>query len=184
MVTSPSSLPVTADDLSTHLRIDLGCSVESDDVLEACIQSAVSELEYPNGWLGRSIVPQTLRLTYDDTPPSVIQLPGAPVTAIVSVNYLDIEGDAQTVSTYYTDLSAEPAIIWTREGWPAMYPDLRRFWIDYTAGYATVPDILKQWVLIRAADLYRDREGMVTGQYTTVEHITRMLDGWRVRCTA
>ena len=64
--------------------------------------------------------------------------------------------------------------------------------IQYRAGYelpegsdddprTAIPAVIRQWLLIRSADLYCNRESGVMGQISEVSHIRHMLDNWRVR---
>lgn len=187
VVTPPASLPVTVEEAKKHIR--LICFDGSDDfdgfedgLIEGMIGAAVDEVDAPNGWLGRSLVPRTLRLTLDSYPRSIIRLPGVPVTDVLSVKYTDEAGDEQTITDYEVDLTAEPAILWTRTGWPSMRSEPARMRIEYTAGYAGgVPDIIKQWILIKVADYYAQREGIIVGTIVAnLQHVQRMLDNMRV----
>ena len=196
VVTAATALPlVVATEVRTHLRI--GHSAE-DDALTQKLNSAIGELAAPIGWLGRSIMPQTLRLTLDGPPPRVIYLPGPPVTKIETIK---TRGDDDTLTTIYddgtsvdtiglkTDLTAEPALIWPDDdiGWPSdikQGPDSMR--IDYDAGYAdaaSVPSEIKEWLLLRVGELYRDREASMLGiAGNPLHHAQYMLSNLRVRC--
>lgn len=188
-VVTPNAGPViTTADVKLHLRVDHSTE---DTPIAAALAAAVEELDVgTKGWLGRSILSQTLKLTLDSQPPDVLYLPGPPVTSVSSVKYRDEDDVIQTIasSEYLSDLTAEPALLWIGEnGWPSDMkcdgPDLVR--IEYVAGYANaaaVPKAVRQWLLIRAAELYRDREGSVLGVTTTpLRHVDRMLDNLRVR---
>lgn len=182
----PAGLPLDLEtEVKPHLRVEHD---DEDDLIELCVAAAVQQLDTPDGWLGRSLVSRTLRLTLDAPPPDVIRLPGPPVTAISSVAYRDQDDEFVTIDSadYLSDLTAAPALLWPGDaGWPPMKggPDTMR--ITYVAGYASaaaVPKVIKQWLLIRTADLYRDRESLVLGaSVAPVSHIDRMLDNWRVR---
>lgn len=187
VVTPNGSAVITTADAKLHLRIDHSTE---DTLVDALVSTAAAELETPNGWLGRSLLSRTVRLTLDSPPPDVIYLPGPPVTAISSVKYRNTDDTFTTISSsdYLYDLTAEPALLWIGDdGWPTDMkcdgPDLVR--IEYVAGYtnaAAIPKAIRQWILIRAAELYRDREGSVVGTIATrLEHVDRMLDNHRVR---
>jgi len=158
-----------------------------DSSIERMIQAATQEIDAPDGWLGRSLLTRTLRLSLDAQPPSVVQLPGPPVTEVTAVKYRDAAGDEHEMdpADYRVDLDAEPALIWPREAWPVIAAEPGSMKIEYVAGYGAaedVPALIQQWVLIRVGDLYRDREGSVIGTITSqLTHVQRMLDNLRVR---
>ena len=186
VVTPATTDILTAAEAKAHLRVE----TSSDDALiTELIKAATEELDPPRGWLGRSLITRTLRLTLDAFPPDVLYLPGPPVTSVSSVKYRDTNDVIQTldVSLYLTDLIAEPALLWIGDdGWPDAImggPDTVR--IDYVAGYANaaaIPHAIRQWLLIRIGDLYRDREGTVLNATPAiVGHVDHMLDNWRIR---
>lgn len=186
VVTPNAGEVVVTADVKAHLRIDHSTE---DTLIAALMAAAVNEIDSPNGWLGRSLLSRTLRLTLDAPPPDVLYLPGPPVTAINSVKYRDEDDAFVTIDSadYLSDLTAEPALLWIGEdGWPSgmqQGPDCLR--VEYVAGYASaaaIPKAVRQWLLIRAAELYRDREGSVLGVPSTpLRHVDRMLDNLRVR---
>lgn len=189
-----TEVAVALDDAKLHLRVDHD---DEDDYITALIEAATSEIDTPRGWLGRSLMTRELRLTLDDYPPYIIYLPGPPIESIESVEYRDRDGVIQTLDEdeYETDLLAEPGLIWpARDGdlcrgyWPTDMqcggPDLFR--VNYKAGYgddpSDLPRIIRQWILCRVGDMYRDREGSIIGTNATqLTHVERSLDGMRVR---
>lgn len=193
VATAPASAPITTVDLKAHLRIDHS---DEDDQLDAYLAAAVGEIDSPHGWLGRSLFTRTLRLTLDAYPPRIIYLPGPPVTLIETITVRDSEDDLNVIYDDGTavdliglmsDLTAEPALIWADDtiGWPSDIksgPDSMR--IDYTAGSAVadIPKTIRQWLLMRTGELYRDREASMLGiPSTRLHHADRMLDSLRVR---
>lgn len=191
---------VTTAELKTHLRI---IHSDEDDYLDSLIKAATQEIDMPSdttnsrpGWLGRSLLQRTLKLTLHAVPPHTIHLPGPPVQSISTVEYRKSDDTFETIdsSDYHSDLSAEPAKLWPDGEWPlnlggdwpqAIHGGPDTFRVTYVAGYASasdIPEVIKQWVLCRAAELYRDREGSALGVTSTrLTHIDRMLDNWRVR---
>ncbi len=86
------------------------------------------------------------------------------------------------------DLTAEPALIWPDRdiGWPSdIQGGVDSVRIDYVAGYANeaaIPRAIRQWLLMRTAELYRDREPSVLGVASNpLRHADRMLDSLRIR---
>lgn len=192
VVTEPSGLPVSVNAAKTHLRIEHSAE---DGTLRDLIQSAADELGSPKGWLGRSLKTQTLRLTLDAYPPAKVYLPGPPVT---KVNTIEVRGSDDAFTTVYdadgaidtltlqSDLTAAPAWIWPSDtvGWPSdIKNDIDAVRIEYHAGYAAdaLPKVIRQWLLMRVAELYRDREPSVLAVASTeLPHAKRMLDNLRV----
>lgn len=193
VVTAPAELPVTVDELKVQARTlfpgesDPFAGAE-DTLLTRLIGAATDELDGPTGWLGRSLVTQTLRLSLDKPPPRLIRLPYPPVSAIVSITYYDTDDVLQTVDAadYQSDLDAEPALVWptSDKKWPSSRNTPGRFRVDYTAGYGAagdVPDIIRQAILIAAATLYRDRELTALDAIHRNEYLYRQLENWRRR---
>jgi uncharacterized phiE125 gp8 family phage protein len=192
---APASAPLDVDvDVKPHLRI--GHNGE-DAKLTRLVAAAVGVLDTPNGWLGRSLITRTLRLTLDAAPPRVIYLPGPPTTKIEQISYRDADDNFVTVYDpdvgpvdtvgLKSDLTAEPALIWPDDeiGWPTDIksgPD--SFRVDYVTGYAdadAIPEAINQWLLQRVGELYRDPEASSLGvEVKQIHHADRSLDNWRV----
>ena len=193
--TAPGTLPVTVSELKLQARTlypgesDPFAGAE-DPLLERLIDASVQELDSPRGYLGRSLMPRTLRIIIDSVPNSEILLPGPPVSSVESVQYYKPDGTVGTIAAtdYKTDLSDTgwPAKIWHKTQWPETEDRPGRLWISYKAGYtnaAAVPSIIKQAILVAAATKYRDRESSVVGTIIAEHpHIMRALNNWRVFC--
>ena len=194
--TAPSGLPVSVAELQLHARTlfpgepDVFDGAE-DSLLQLYIEAATNELDFPSGYLGRSLLPRTIRVLIDSTPNHTILLPGPPVTEISEVKYYDDDGIEQEIlpADYLTDLNDTgwPARIWpVDDAWPSMEDRPGRMWIDYISGYSTaadIPAVIRHALLVMAATKYRDREsGVVATIIAEHEHIKRALDNWRVHC--
>lgn len=188
VVTPPTGDILTIAELHAHLRVD---GPQDDLVIRACLAAAIGEIDSPHGWLGRSLLSRTLRLTLDEMPGEAIYLPGPPVSSISAtscgITYRDADNAWQTVATadYTSDLTAEPALIWPLESWPSdMVGGVDGVRVQYIAGYSTgavIPQPIRQWLLMRTAELYRDREPSALGtNFAHLPHADRMLDAWRV----
>lgn len=193
VVTAAASLPLLVADAKAHLRIPHDAE---DDQIEDAIGAAVAEIDAPHGWLGRSLMPRTLRLTLDAAPPSVVYLPGPPVTSVTKITVRTPDDELEVV--YDTvgmideldlevDLTAEPALIRPGDAyhWPVVRCGTDAMRIEYVAGYATadaIPKNVRQWLLMRVGELYRDREASALGVTANrLHHADRMLDNLRVR---
>ena len=186
VVTPAQGEVVSIADAKLHLRVDHD---DEDDYIKGLVEAAAQEIDAPRGWLGRSLLTKTLRLTLDSYPPHTVYLPGVPVQSVTKVEYRDRNGDFQEIppEDYETDLTAEPALLWAADSWPSDMtagPDVFR--VEYEAGYgatsADVPRLIRQWLLTRVGDMYRDREGTILGTIQAqLTHVERALDNMRVR---
>lgn len=187
--TRPATSVVSLEEAKIHLRVD---TPDEDAYIQGLIDSAAAELDAPEGWLGRSLLSRTLRLTLDAYPPPVIRLPAPPIRQVTAVEYPDGQGGTVAVpaDVYRVDTTAEPGLLYLADGqrWPSAMPqagpDVLR--IEYEAGYGDTPDTvprpIHQWVLLRVGELYRDREASIIGTTAArLEHARRMLDNYRIR---
>ncbi len=195
VVTPPTTLPLSVEEAKHHLRVSHGAD---DNHIEGCIMAALGEIDAPKGWLGRSLITRTLRLTLDAYPPSIVFLPGPPVASVSTIKVRNADDEIVTIYDaeaetdeigLLSDFTAEPGLIWPSDdiGWPTdIKGGIDSMRIDYVAGYGATPpdwvDLVRQWLKIRTADYYGlVREGMVIG--TTIaknERADRMLDNLRV----
>jgi uncharacterized phiE125 gp8 family phage protein len=91
-----------------------------------------------------------------------LRLNRAKVSAVASVKYYDTEDTLQTLSSadYGLDLTGTPALVWLKDGaaWPALSAYRPRpVQVQFTAGFATVPEDVKQGILLLAAHFYANR---------------------------
>lgn len=191
VVTAPSLSPLLLAEAKTHLRVS---HTADDTLITEAIAAAVSDIDVPTGFLGRSLAPRTLRLTLDAAPSRVVFLPGPPVTAVKKITVRTPDDELVVVFDsvaviddvdLHVDLTAEPALIWPGDvGWPAVDGGVDSMRVEYEAGYplAAVPKNVKQWLLMRVGELYRDREASMLGVASTrLHHADRMLDNLRIR---
>ena len=112
----------------------------------------------------RAFAQQTLTYTTDEwrTP---IKLPRPPLIAISSCTYKDEDGTVHTLIEdvdFFVDKNQEPARIFPADYWPtAKLWKVSPITIVYTAGHATPPDELKQWMLLMIAHYYENREAIL-----------------------
>jgi uncharacterized phiE125 gp8 family phage protein len=192
LVTAPTVEPVTLSEAKQHLRV-------TDDADNAYITNLIvaarQAVESGESWsLERSLINSTWRLTLDGFAArvSVIELPRPPVASITSITYDDAANVEQTLaSNRYRLLSdAEPARVMPiyNDEWPEAinYPGSVR--ITYVAGYgataATVPQAIKQAVLLLVGDMYENRESILVGVNSGVLPTVRALLNpcqWRYR---
>jgi uncharacterized phiE125 gp8 family phage protein len=164
LVTPPTVEPVTLNDVKAQAVI----GHDADDSLLSVMITAVRE--QGESITNRSWAPQTLEVVLDAFPSWAIELPMGPVTGVTSVKYIDEDGVEKTLSSskYYTDLDSVIARVVPAENevWPDTQigkPGAVR--VRYAAGYTTAlfPKALKQWMLIKIASLYAQRESHMVG---------------------
>ena len=106
IVTPPARLPIYLEDAKSYLRVSHDYE---DSLIQDLISSVVAWLAGRNGWLGRSLITQTLEVAvplpwypgfvgphWDQT--GCIVLPRPPYLAIESVSHLDMAGSAVLLS--------------------------------------------------------------------------------------
>ena len=157
-VTAPAVKPVTVENVRREAHI---YHLEDDDRLEMMIDAAVSYLDGWSGVLGRCIISQQWRQTFDDWAPS-LRLPFPDVSG-VTLTYIDADGATQTVSAdeyavVETPVTAE-LHFWPTFAQPALRENAaNRITATFTAGYgatgAAVPARLRLEIIRLAAYWY------------------------------
>jgi len=192
LVTAPTVEPLTVAEAKTHLRVS---GNDDDTYITNLIVAARQAVESGESWsLERSLINTTWRLTLDGFSARVseIELPRPPVPSITSILYDDAANVEQTLaSTRYRLISdADPARVMPvyNDEWPDAidYPGSVR--ITYVAGYgataASVPQAVKQAMLLLIGDMFENRESILTGTSSGVLPTVRaLLNGyqWRYR---
>jgi len=181
VVTPPEAALVDLDLTKAHLRVDHD---EDDALITSYIEAACGHLNGPGGWLNRSISPQTLELRRDGfwCP---LRLPYGPVTAIVSVVYVDGSGTEQTLDDAGYVLNDEALSLAYGASWPSVRGDRNGVRIRYEAGDATLHPSVRSAILLMVGDLYSNRESSVQGltsagiaMSTTVENLLAPFRIW------
>lgn len=164
----PSVEPVSLAEAKAHLRVDV---TDDDTLITAMIQAA---REYIEDATGRALINQTWRLSLNAWPEvDYIELPRPPLASVTSVAYTGSDGTAYTFSTGYYDVDtdSEPGRVALEYGddWPSTtLAAVNPIQITYVAGYgatsASVPEFLRQAILLLLGHWYENREGVIVGQ--------------------
>lgn len=164
----PTVEPVSLDEAKAHLRVD----VNADDLLLERLITAARE--YVEEATGRALINQTWQLSLDAWPgEDYIELPRAPLSSITSVVYTDSNNTSNTFSdnNYVADTDSEPGSIVLKYGceWPTVtLANGQPIKITYVSGYGTtsdsVPQQLRQAILLLVGHWYENREASVVGQ--------------------
>ena len=163
VTTEPGSEPINKDQVKFHLGID---GTQSDDAINVMIAAARQHVERITN---RRLIEQTLAIYFDTFPSGVtIKLPVAPVSAIVSVQYYDVDGSLQTFAStkYFTDLVSEPGriVLDPDEVWPDIETGRpNAVVINVTAGYgdggSDVPEGIINAMLMMIEKVYDRPDG-------------------------
>lgn len=172
---APASLPIHLTETKEACDIT---GTGQDSLIELLMYSAVDALDgYKTGSLGRAIVTQTWEIKLDDFGASVIMLPLPPLQSVVSITYIAPGGGTETLpSAYYeVDTHSEPGRIVLADGysWPTVKDTTNAVTITFICGYgaveftdgypttraATVPESLRNAMMLRVRSLYEERFG-------------------------
>lgn len=188
LITPPEDEPLTLDEAKAHLRVDS----DDDDLLIGALISAAREAVEAK--TQRALMLQTWELALPAFPGCAdeyaIRIPKAPLSALTTVKYVDADGMLQTMAEedFQLDDHAEPARITAAYGstWPETREQPNAVLVRYDAGYAdaaSVPALMKAWMLLRIGTLYENRESIVNGtisQDLAGGFVDRMLDTFKV----
>lgn len=205
LITAPASEPITLAEAKAQCSVS--ADFTSDDaLLSAMIAAARGHAEHLTG---RALVTQTWELVLDEFPridvsrlghgreyvSGAIELPRAPLQSVESVKYIDPDGVEQTMdpAAYRVDTDSLVGRVYPVAAWPDTATDRHdSVRIRYVAGWPmsedaepvwTGPKEIAQWMLIRVASLYAQRESFVVG---TIKYdmgrdfVDGLLDRWVV----
>lgn len=177
LITEPASEPVTLAEVKLQCRID---GTDDDALITSLITSARQSCEH---MLGRSLMTQTWEVVLDAFPDTDIELPNPPAIAITSIKYIDaITANEVTLATnqYSLDKDSEPAWVMPAYGveWPSTLGVANAVRVRYTAGYAVVPEAIKNWIKLAVKELY---DGCATGEQRSLNNfMPGLLDRYKV----
>lgn len=161
---APAASPVSLADAKAHLRVDHD---DEDVLIQAFIDAAVAHLDGWAGVLGRALVTQTWRQTYDAfTDPLRLPMPAA---SVASLTYVDPDGLSVTVGAddYVLRTDALGSFVEPAHGvsWPTPRDQSGAVAVTFTCGEpgSSVPAPIKAAILLMVGDLYASREAVVTG---------------------
>jgi uncharacterized phiE125 gp8 family phage protein len=178
-VEEAAELPLAREELKAHLRVD--CD-DDDALIDGLIAAVVDDLDGYSGILGRCIVQQAWAWSLDHGfPCHRITIPLPPLRSVVSIEYVDSDGVAQTLDpSAYVVLDGPRSAIEPAPGtwWPATRRQSRAVVITFKAGLAEtaadVPPALKAALKLAAGDLYENREAVIIdpSRVSTIENPT------------
>lgn len=186
LVTGPTLLPVTVEQVKQQARIDVDAE---NAFIKELIERAVEYCQ--NEILGNR---QFLTATWDQPltswPCGNMTLPRPPLQSVTSITYYDADGDSQTLATTYYEVRKPwklPGYIHRapNQTWPTLQSD-REFPITvrFVAGFASASSVPADWkhaVLLLVSHWFEHREAVSdTEKYTVPLGIESLLAnaGW------
>ena len=166
-VTPPSQI-VTVDEVKEQSRVDTNAE---DTLISRYISAAVDMVEGPHG-IGVLLGSQEWEYFLDRFE-HVIRIPLFPVQSVDEVRYVDEGGTEQTLATdqYRVDTVSNPARITTEYNvsWPVTRSrELNAVTVKFTGGYDSVPESLRQAVILLVAHWYDFRNPVVDSSVNEV----------------
>ncbi len=165
-VTPPSAEPVTLAEAKDHLRVT---TTDEDSLIESLISAA---REIAESFTNRALVTQTWDWKFGAFP-ACLEVPKAPLVSVTSLQYVDGNGDTQTLATTeYSVLNAAsvtgPGRIVPAYGkaWPAVRGMPNDITVRFVAGYGAalaVPPQIRWALLLILGELYARRESALVG---------------------
>lgn len=160
---APAEALLSVADAKAHLRID---GSDHDTYLQALVAAAEAHLDGFAGVLGRALVTQTWRRSFDRFPDgNLIRLPLGPLQSVSSVTYYDTAGTSQTfsASSYHAVSDAiGPAIVLDDDAtWPNLDARPDAVTVTWVCGYgaaSAVPAPIIQAAKLIIGDLFENRE--------------------------
>jgi len=180
---TPADPVVTKDDAKLHLRVD---HTDDDAYISSLIGVATTAAAER---LERTLGLRTwdLRLDSEDVRRGFdIRLPGPPLVEVLSVKYRDTDGAEQTLApaNYHVYGIEAPygGRIRLKSGvsWPSMEFGPEAVTVRYKAGYAEVPEPIKQAILLMIGDLYASRGEKIRGEMVEEPTIKALLAPYRM----
>ena len=171
--TDPASEPVTLAEARLHLKLDASGSPEShpdDDLVNRLIPAA---REWCETYTGRSFFEQTWQVKLDEFKDDM-RLPRPPLISVTSIQYIDLNGDTQALSSsvYTVDTVSNRVLLAYGQTWPSTRSVENAVTITYQAGYdsgnspqddTAIPSAIKAAILLMVGSLYENRQEVMAG---------------------
>lgn len=180
LVTGPTLDPIAIAEVKAHSRITTS---DEDGLIAGYILAA---RHYAETFLNRALVTQTWDLTLDyewpwtldadtDRHVQLIEVPKAPLQSVISITYIDESGVTQTLASdqYLVDATAFVGRITPAYDvvWPCVRDQLKAITVRFIAGYgdspSSIPETVRQAMLLLIAHWYENREAVSTGATPT-----------------
>lgn len=175
----PAEALLSVADAKAHLRVD---GSDHDAYVQALVAAAEARLDGFAGVLGRALVTQTWRRSFDCFPDGRLQrLPLGPLQSVSSLTYYDTAGSSQTfsASSYHGVTDAiGPAIVLDDDAtWPAIDDRPDAITVTWVCGYgaaSAVPGPIIQAARLLVGHWFENREAVNVGNI--VSHLPLAVD--------
>jgi uncharacterized phiE125 gp8 family phage protein len=170
---------ITLNEAKLHLRVD---GSDEDSLITTLIAAAENACSAKTQ---RAIAQKTFQLALDAFPDSSIELQFPPLVSVQTIKYYDTNGVLQVVNSadYFLDKVSEPGWVSPAYGlvWPDTQERINAVVVDYTAGYTTLPEDLRVWMLLAIGFLYQNRSTANIGSSVTdLKFADGMLDTYKI----
>jgi uncharacterized phiE125 gp8 family phage protein len=164
-VTDPTTLPVARADVKDHLRIEQD-EIDYDSDLDELIYAAG---KYVEDSIHHTLITTQYTAKWDCFPGDILKIPGWPIASVDSIQYKDVDGATQTLSSslYRTELVQCPATIRPAidEDWPDTEADaIDAVTVTFTAGHGSaasdVPYQIRSMIKLLVAHWFKHREAV------------------------
>jgi len=148
---------VTLEEVKGHLRVEHS---DEDAYITSLIKVAT---EYSENFTGRIIKQKNVEVIFDKFPSKVLRLPVTPIFAVNKIYYTNLNEEMIYIdsSDYIIILETDPQLIVHKDRWPRDVIDIPgKVKIEVKAGYETVPQSIKQAVLLLCGHFYENREAV------------------------
>lgn len=162
LVSAPASYPVELADAKAACRVT---HHDENSVIEALIKAATAHLDGWTGILGRCLITQTWRATYERFE-QCMRVPLGPVQSVV-IKYRDETGaqsDAIDGSNYELQVDGAGYFVRFNDTYelPADLYETAPVMIEFVAGEDQVPSSIKTAILLLVAHWYQNREALAS----------------------
>jgi len=163
--TANTTQVVTTAECKTHLRVDHS---EDDTYIATLERAATATAE---GITNRYFLNTTLN-QFGDTWEELCTLFRSPVSSVTHIKYYDEDNNQTTLATsvYQKDLEQQPARIGLKpsQSFPSLANRINAVECQYVVGYgsaaSSVPEGIKQAILIMVGDWYENRQSVIVGR--------------------
>jgi uncharacterized phiE125 gp8 family phage protein len=178
LIQGPAIEPVTLSEAKLACRVD---GTEFDAMLPGMITAA---RRYAEAQLNRSFITQTWERVLDFFPEAEVELGWPTVQGIVSVGYIDSNGQPANLASnlYSLDNDNAPGWVLPADGmtWPDTYDTANAVRIRFLAGYGSdavyVPEEIKQYIKSHCALWLRQVEAASDKPLNPVPFLDHLLD--------
>jgi len=189
-ITAPTTEPISLATARLHLRLDTSGSppAHPDDSLVQSLITAVRQ--NAEDYTGMKIASGTYEMRADSFKDFETNLQTWPVTSVISVSYIDLDDQTQTLSSsdYVLDTYTRPARLkpsLTKIVFPAAKEVTIRFTAGFTDGQSPnqypMPKAIEAAMLLMIGHLYDNREAVSMDQsYERPMGVTYLLNPYRI----